>query len=497
MKLSKISVGVAAVIGVMSAPAHALLASSYTNTGEFVGDTQNIRISGATAQDPGVLASVLRLCSGSTMTMYATTNNFVYFCTADATKITLRSGATKLAVYKHGVGGSGSGVGVVNSATPIAFMDLTKMGACTATSATVDADGTATNLATYQYFNCTDAASSLTSNQVSYIGISDVEPQFFGAPSSYANLNASALTSVIFGLPVTKAAYEKLQVGQNLVTAAQLLGATAGTCGAAGLNAVQTEACMPSLSQTQITTLLTQEGQTWANVTGIEVNAADDIVYVARRVDSSGTQKTFEALVAKTLNGTSGARQCASEVEPFVSGTVAADNTVANTVCNGSTITMNGSGSGQVAFCLDKHQTAGRGAIGVLSTETKQTAAGAFRFVKINGYAPTHANVARGLYTTYSDASINLRAGTTLPTLSALGYSNFVTVFKTAFANPATIAVINAGPQPFGPAGLMAMDAIASPLPKPDFTGVDGRNPWSRLVGNTDLNNCQAGKLAQ
>lgn len=482
MKFSKISLGVATVFGIMASPAHAILASSYTNASEFSGDTQNIRISGATAQDVGLLSAALRFCSAGTMTAYSITNNFVYLCTADTTKFTPRSGATKLAVYKYSVGGSGAGVGFVNDATPIPFLDLTKLAAnCTAGSATADADGTATNLSTYTLFSCTAASSSLTTNAVSYIGVSDVEPQFFGAPSTYSKLNAAGLATVIFGVPVTKAAYEKLQTAQGL---------TVGSL---------TEANMPTLSQAQVTSMFTQEGQTWAAVTGTQVNAADDLIYVARRVDSSGTQKTFEGVIARTLNGTTGARQCASNVEPFVSGTVVLDNTAANVSCADGTITVNGSGGGQVQACLNKHQDGGRGAVGTLTTETLTSTAGKFRFVKVNGNAPTQANVAAGKYTQYADASINTRTGATLPTATAAGYADFVTALKTEFASPAIIEVINTGAggsQPFGASGLMALDNLVSPVPAADYTGASGRNPWSRLVGGTDLNNCQMGKTA-
>jgi ABC-type phosphate transport system substrate-binding protein len=313
---------------------------------------------------------------------------------------------------------------------------------------------------------------------LSYIGISDVEPQFFGPPSTYNNLNAAGLASVIFGVPVTKVAYEALQTAQ---------GKTVG-----GL----TEADMPSLSGAQVSSMYTQEGQTWAGLTGVEVNAADDLIYVARRADTSGTQKSFEAVVARSINGTPNARQCGESVEPFVSGVDALNNTVVNTTCDGSNIVVNGSGSGQVLACLNLHNDGGRGAVGVLSTEYKQLAGGKLRFVKINGLAPTHANVAAGLYTTYTDASLNTRIGATSPTASAPGYSDFVTAFKAAFADPVTIAQINAGNQTFGPSGLMALDNLVSPTPAADYTGASGRNPWSRLVGGTDLNNCQNAKAA-
>jgi hypothetical protein len=488
MKLNKISLGVAAVIGLLSAPAHALLASSYTNASEFAGDTLNIRMSGATAQDPGVLAATLRFCTAGSMTAYSISNNFVYFCTintATLTGVTARGtpsvAPTKLALYKYSVGGSGSGVGFVNDATAIPFLDLTKLAtSCTAASlsATADADGTATNLSTYQAFACTAASTSVTTNALSYIGISDVEPAFFGAPSSYSKLSSAGLASVIFGVPVTKNAYNALQAAQGL---------TVGS---------MTEANMPSLSQAQVTSMYTQEGQTWAGLTGTEVNAADDTIYVARRANSSGTQKTYEALIARTVNGTLGARNCQSDVESFVSGADALDNNAVNNTCDGSNIVVNGSGSGQVAACLNKHNDAGRGAVGVMTTETKVSTSTKFAFAKISGVAPTQANVAAGKYAQYSDAAINLRTGATSPTASANNYSNFVTKFKAAFADGAIINVINGAPQPFGAAGVIALDNLVSPTPTADYTGAESRNPWSRLVGGTTLNNCQPGKAA-
>lgn len=475
MKLTKISFGVAAACAILSAPAHALLASAYTNTGEFAGDTMNIRMSGATAQDPGLLASALRYCTTGSMTRYSISNNFVYFCNINTTRITPRPGTTKIAFYKYSVGGSGAGVGPVNSATPQAFLDLTKIAtSCTGASSVADVDGTGP-LPTFQDIACAGATTTFTTPAVSYIGVSDVEPQFFGGASTYNNLQASSLASVIFGVPVTRNVYEALQAAQGL------------TVGAID------EANMPSLTQGQITSMYTQEGQTWSGLTGATVG--DDLVYVARRADSSGTQKSFEAVVGRTINGTSGARQCQSSVESFVAGPAALDNTAANTLCNGDNLVVNASGSGQVLACMNAHQAGGRGAIGVLSTEYKQTAAGSIRFVKVNGMAPTHANVAAGRYTQYTDASINTRVGT-LPTASAAGYSAFLTRLKSDFADPSVIAVINSGNQTFGPSGLMALDALESPVPAPDFSGATGRNPWSRLVGGADLNNCQPGKLA-
>ncbi len=475
MKLSNISLAAAALFGIAAAPAHALLASSYTNTGEFVGDTMNIRISGATAQDPGLLASTIRNCTAGSMTRYSISNTFVYFCTPDTTKVTMRGGATKLAVHKYSVGGSDAGVTPVNAATPLAFLDLAKVAtACVpSASSSVDLDG-AGPLSSFQDITCSAATTAVTTATPSYIGISDVEPSFFGGASSFANLSSGALATVIFGVPVTKNVYEALQVAQGITNVGSLA-----------------EADMPSLSQAQLTSMYTQEGQVWSGLTGATL--ADDQIYVARRADSSGTQKSFEAVVANTINGNATAKSCKPGSEPFVSGIAAGNNVVATSVCDGSNIVVNNSGSGQVLTCMNVHQAGGRGAIGVLSTEFKTSVGGLIRFVKVNGLAPTHANVAGGAYTMYADAALNTRVGATLPTASALGYAAYVTRMKSDFSDPAIISIINAGGQPFGASGLMSLDVLETTVPAADYTGAQGRNPWSRLISG-ELNNCQSGR---
>jgi hypothetical protein len=490
MKLTRISMAVAGLCAVATAPSFALTANLYTNTGEFTGDTMNIRASGATAVDPGFFASALRLCltgGVNTIHRYSISNNSVLFCNTDTTKLTPRAGTTKLAVYKFSQGGSGGGVQNVNNATSIPFINLSTILANCATptvTAAQDLDGT-NPLPSFVDTLCTGAFNNTfnTANAVSYIGISDVEPQFFGNAAGFNNLKSEALNSVIFGIPVTKNIFEILQAQQ---------GKTVGALD---------EANMPSLSQAQLTSMYTQEGQTWSALLGTATGLADDTVYVARRVSTSGTQKSFEAVVAKTPNTTlTAARQCYVGTDLFVTGAGAAanaaDNTQANTQCSGGSIVVNNSGSNQVITCMNKHQADGRAAVGVLSTEFKQTLGGSLRFVKANGVAPTYSGVASGQYQYYTDVSLNTRIGATLPTASALGYAAYLTAFKNGFADPATIEVINGSNQTFGPSGLMALDVVATPVPVADYTGATARNPWSRLVGGSDLNNCQSGKAA-
>jgi hypothetical protein len=497
MKLSRISTAMLAACGTLaSVSAFALPASSYTNTSETAGDTFNIRVSGATAQDNGLLGSALSYCTAGSLHRYQlTTNNIVYFCTPDIgtgpgqISLPVTSPAkTKLAIYKYGVGGSGSGVDPVNANSTLAFLDLAKLAtapACSGTNAatsTPDFDG-AGPLATYVNVVCNTVATSgalattatsplLTTGAITYIGLSDVEPAFF--TNNTANLASEPLSALIFGVPVTTNIRNALQAQQGLTVGNDLL------------------ANMPSLSRAQLTSAFTQVGQTWAGI-GVTSGLTDDQIYVARRVDSSGTQKTFEALVARTGNGQPAFKSCSIAVDGFVVPDSLTTTGDASASCAGGAppTVFAGSGGGDVSACMNGHNTALRGSIGMQTGELKPGTSG-WRFVKVDGNAPIHADVAAGKYQMYTDASINTRVGVTNPTASALGYSAFLTRFKSDIKNPAIIALINGSDQTFGKSGLMA--AFPGLPATPDFTGATPVNPWNRLVGGTAIDNCQAPK---
>jgi hypothetical protein len=504
MKPSRISLAIAAIGAVASAPVFALPASSYTNaaypTGEFVGSTENIRISGASAQDNGVLGSALSYCTAGTLHRYAISNNFVFFCTPDigsgAGQILVRgpnggAAVNQLAIYKYAVGGSGGGVDPVGLNQTLPFLDLQKIAtspACNLTltslvgtttntqfnavSATADFDGTGP-FATYVNVACNGASSLLTTGATTYIGLSDVEPEFF--TNDTANLFSETAYSLIFGVPVTTNIRNALQAQQILTVGNDSL------------------AQMPSLTQAQITSAFTQAGQTWAGI-GVTSGLTDDTIYVARRVNSSGTQKTFEALIAKTPNGQAAFKSCTSFVDGFVipdSGATGLGAGDASSVCNAGAgaapLVFGGSGGGDVSNCMNFHNGKNRGAIGEQTGETKPGALG-WRFVKVDGNAPIHADVAAGRYPYVVMSSINTRINNN-PTASALGYADFVTRLKSDFKNPATIKLINGSDQTFGPSGLMA--SFPGLPAVPDFTGASAVIPWNKDVGGTTVNNCQ------
>jgi hypothetical protein len=493
MKLTNISRAVLATCGTLaSVSAFALPATSYDGTqSEFVGSTQNIRVSGATAQDSGLLGSALQLCTAGSLHRYAISNNFVFLCTPDIGtnpgQIVVRPGASQLAIYKYSVGGSGAGVDPVNNASVLPFLDLAKIAtspACTGTnlvSTVSDFNGTVAG-GTYVNNTCSGASSLITTDAVPYIGLSDMEPAFFtGDPS---NLLAENFSTLIFGVPVTTNIRNALQT-QQLATAVPKIGNLAAGC--VGLNTLD---CMPSLTRGQITSAFTQGGQTWAGI-GVTSGLADDTIYVARRVNSSGTQKTFEAIVANTPNGDP-FKTCVSGVDVFVSpdsGTLTGD---ASADCaSAPPLVFAGSGGGDVSACMNGHNANSRGSIGMQTGETKPATAAGWRFVKVDGNAPIHADVASGRYQFWTQASINTRIGATLPTASALGYSAYVSRIKTDLKNPTIVALVNGSDQTFGKSGIMANLPTGG---TPDFTGASIINPMNRLVAGTTVDNCQSPK---
>ena len=512
MKASRFAVAMAAACGaIASAPSFAITASNYTNTGEFAGDSLNIRISGASAQDNGILGSALSLCVAGSVHRYAISNNFVFYCTPDVgtnagqIQIPARAASsggpiTKLAIYKYSVGGSAFGVDPVNTnvvadgsalgstGNQLPFLDLSKINSvCTGALATTTTAtyGPGTN-GSYVNVACGNAASALATLSTTFVGLSDVEPAFFSKNTN--NLTPASASALIFGPVVTKNVYDRLQTLQLLTTP---------SCGAT----LDSEGCMPSLTSAQIASLYTQPGQVWSTfgVTGL----VNDAVYIARRVDSSGTQKTFEALIAGSPNGQAGQKDCNAGTDLFAvpdSGNVTTGDAAAacttGILINGvNTVptVFAGSSGGDVRICLNNHNASSRSAIGILTTEDK-AGSNNWRFIKVDGIAPNQAQTAAGRYRFYTETSVNTRTAGAFATANEPGYSTFVSRFLADFANPTIINQINGAAQPYGAAGLMALLSRQPAGTAPDFSGATPIVPWSKVVG-TSVNNCQKPKL--
>jgi hypothetical protein len=535
MKLRNVSLAALAVCGAAaSSPSFALLASAYNNASETSGNTLNIRITGASAQDNGILGSALQYCLPGTLHRYSISNNFVYFCSPDTGtgtgQITVPSGKTKLAIYKYSVGGSGTGAQELNDNTDIPFLDLTKLSAnsnnavnglgttgtftgtfCTATASasfgyttfqvlttgTLTASATVSINTTYVNVACFTATSHPFSNLATpakpYIGLTDVEPAFFDqSGAGFLNLGkldgspgAEPSYTLIFAVPVTLNVRNRLQTLQGLSSGDE------------------SEGNMPSLSRSQIQSIYSQGGQTWTGIGIPPGGAFADSIYVARRVDSSGTQKTYEAVIGETPNGYAGGKSCKAGTNGFVapdSGLVGLTTGDDSATCGtgGAPQVFAGSGGGDVRTCLNNHHGAGHGAVGILTSEDKP-GANNWRFVKVDGVTPSQANVANGRYQFWVASTIQKRINVN-PTSAQPGYDDFLARLVADLKSTSVINAINGGQQHwssgiafggnFGVAYAGLMANLESPA-TPNFTGSIPVNPWNRLVGGSTLDNCQ------
>ncbi|MBI4998523.1 MAG: hypothetical protein HZC22_16845, partial [Rhodocyclales bacterium] len=222
-------------------------------------------------------------------------------------------------------------------------------------------------------------------------------------------------TALMFGTPVTVALRNALQTKQIAD------GDLPAGC-AAGNESLE---CMPSLSKSTVTGLFTGAITDWEMI-----GLAAGPVYVARRVQTSGTQTSTRVFY---LNS-----PCASGVAQFVDSgnTAATGDAVSLCATPGALTTFNMNGSGDVVTCMASHNTAGRFAVGVLSTEN--TGAG-HRFVKIDGAEPTVYGAAKNRYQFVMEATAQRRTGLSGNSLT------FFNSFASGLQDPAVIKPINTG----------------------------------------------------
>lgn len=382
-----------------------------------------VRMSGATAVDNGLFDRVDQdMCQQNANKSYLVVsgnstsslpNYWGIACDASAA-----SGVTgKVLFLKRSAGGSGVGVGPVNDSTPIAFLERAS---CTDTDAN-------------NVYTCP----TLTAGDVPDGGISDIQPEAFLAPvngplaTSISNLDSKAVVTQVFGIVVNTSFRNALQAAQ--------FGSGSACVGD------ESEKCMPSLTKQQINSIFaTATGMTsWGSLrvdrdglagtlgeslTGSPATAAfrtapfDTKVHICRRVKGSGTQAQFNA------NFLAAPQKGSFALTPYDQS---------NTSFSTGPIVWNGSGSADVETCLEAYETgttktitSATGtttinpapgetgptkawAIGIQGGEKNNTLQKAYRFIKVDGVAPTLENVWNGKYFDFAETSCQTRVGDT------------------------------------------------------------------------------------
>ncbi len=422
-------------------------------------DLLDVFVSGATAQDVGFASAFSAKCTsvGGQLVVFAQSQGTLavphasysaYFCT-EKMSYTGMSAPKFVLLHKRSEGGSGWGVGPVAGASAIDRLVITDA-ACTpdaaiATNAAITAVGTLVAADGEQKCVGTTAV-------VPDAGISDVEPNLFnasanlidatilenspffggtqtapGAPGTVAtNLGtlapAIATNALTFGIPVTLNLRNALQdfQGMTFTSAADR----------------DLEANAPSLTKTQVASLFTGTIKSWSqiknaagqglNTFGVQSSDPAQRAYVCRRSPGSGTQTQFNALFLNS-GCANGADIPLRDNDEFIdlgsSGVYEPGNYIGTSRLNafrtptdlkdavgapaeGPVIHEN-QGSGDVDGCLNNLQDQTVWAVGVQSTERGSDK---YRFVKIDGVAPTTANVAANKYWDWAGSTLQYRA---------------------------------------------------------------------------------------
>lgn len=452
-------------------------ALNLTTYNEADPNTVTVRISGSSAHDKG-LETLFRIKATAGAELCSPTQPIDIYRSADGNKriIYCLAGANsgvagkKLLIHKQSNGGSGVGVGgliqspylLADGATAsVRYLDI-------ATAAAVATNGTTGATASFQDANLHTGVpntfvASPNAGGLADVGISDEEPERFKSAFNPAVLQSQidaltkkAISGVIFGVPVTKGIYQHLQAIEF---------ATTSTCNPnnAGYAAVADgEACMPSLARSQVAGLFNGNISDWSQIqsplttaSGTDVASvstpsypalADTGVYIERRTTTSGTQRGAEIQFLSNFCDLPGAQAAVTAVQD-------------------PTHVVENSSGGTIPTNLNNHDTAKRGAVGVLTSETVAAAGNGWRFIKIDGAAPTLLNVVKGTYSHFYESTLQYTAATAANASKKavadaiganIGNPNVVNDLNTQFV------------QLFGVAGLVANasdNAAGAPVP--------------------------------
>src|SRR5882672_2570870 len=473
-------------------------------------------ISGATAQDealenlmrlkPGIPGAT-NICEPGTLDIYRGkidgTAKRVFYCRTASNVLGLPPGL-RLAVHKSS-GGSGEGVTPVSAGTAVPYIDLAKLPAAADCKEGKDERATEDFMAYRNHTACDGAGKPV----IPRAGISDVEPALVGGISQ--PLTVRPQNQLVWGLPVTKNLRNALQAAQGLVR-----------------NIVphddpsrDTEAVMPSLSRAQVAGLFAGTVKTWdqlydstgrgrtrstflapgppanPDASGATPGAyrpdrkLGGTVYVCRRIETSGTQASYDVHYLR--------HRCVKDSPPFLAPNDSSDlknggdvNKLVR-IANPAGNVYAGTGTGDVRDCLDAHEQFNRWAIGILGTENiGNNGNREFRYLKVDGVAPTLLNARNGRWTHVSEQSMQWRRSFDSQ-LDKTNEGKVLVFVATNMGVPRVIRALNSGfVHPWGQGGYLAPWTVASDALKPPITAESLRdNPIAAMTRSLHgLNNC-------
>lgn len=438
-------------------------------------------LTGATAQDES-LENLMRsgadgqnrtnVCQAGTLDIYRGrvdgVGKRVFYCKTSGNIQGVRPGL-RLAVHKSS-GGSGEGVTPVSGSLPVTFLDLARL-ADVPSCREGRREMASGDLAEYVSRTGCDGPGRAV---VPRAGLSDVEPELVGGVMK--PLSVRTQNQLVWGLPVSKNLRNALQAAQGLVRANVPHDDPSR----------DTEAAMPNLTRAQVAGIFAGTLVRWQQFhdpSGAPLPASASLpatpprdpdaggatpgayrptavggehpVYICRRIASSGSQAAYEVHYLRS--------RCVADAPPFVppndgSDIVAGgDATRLARVARPTGTVFAGVGTSDVRECLDAHEQYNRWAVGVLSTENRGNNGNReFRFVKVDGHAPTLINAHAGRWQHVTELSIQWLKSFE-PSLSSTNEGRVLAFIASALGQPGVLRVINEGfVHPWGQGGYLA-----------------------------------------
>ncbi len=416
-----------------------------------------------------------------------------------------------IAFYKTDVGGSGNGTTpILLTTVPLEFMDANATN-CTLSVTGQKHGGTGANAGTYNLYECLQDDLVF---QTPDVGVSDIEAsKFVGklAPTSgdFTDPNGYVEQKVgpglIFGPIVTTGLRDELRDDQMAAVPSLLPG-----CVLPG--GAETVACMPSIPSAVVRSITVGKYNNWSDVSvyGQTVNVPSNFIaadpkagniHLCRRVQGSGTHAEYLIHYHRT--------NCYVDAQAILNqpGAGAAG-------LFGGPLVYENSSSGTLGSCLDALDTGGgltsakitpdiavgvqSFGFGYQSTEKNMGLAKNFRYVKVDGIAPTLANAVKGDYRQVYYSGFQRRIGRSgagdLYLLGALRTDTVDPVKVQALFNssinidPAIVAGLNtAFVHGWGAAGFLVPVKDAPTV----YTSGDPRTSWTRETPTGGADSCQ------
>jgi hypothetical protein len=331
-------------------------------------------------------------------------------------------------------------------------------------------------------------------------GLSDVNPELVGGVS--APLTVQPQNQIVWGLPVSKNLRNALQTIQGLVPSSVPHDDPLRDA----------EASMPNLTRSQVATLFAGTIRSWdqfydsrgapltqsaflapgpprdPDASGASPGAYrpdpkyGSNVYICRRIATSGTQAAYEVHYLRA--------RCESDALAFLApndGSTLTDGGSATRlvrVAHPPGTVFAGVGTADVRECLDAHAQFNRWAIGLLSTESVGNNGNRkFRYVKVDGVAPTLLNAYMGRWSHVTEQSMQWRK-TFDPALSSTPEGRVLAFVAKNLGQPRVISALNSGfVHSWGQGGYLAPATSGFAAPKSPVTADELRlNPVSSLT---------------